>query len=408
MDFPSTENRAPTPVSVTNQTKHVEHYKSDYVSEKVESDLCKFLDKQNFEEMGSGWSVLSFGEPYKYTGSPKSQNTLVAIPDPIKSVMEKIKNEYENCDINQCTINKYIDSATKLPQHSDNERTIKPESDIFTLSLGSVRDITFSDLTTGAERIVTPESRSLYVMSQPSQFCWEHRMDAGDPNKIVHKVRYSLTFRCVGSNYVNSCIILGDSNTKRLQFGTGAGTFRDKIPGKGVQALTIEDIDPTSCIGYKNIIIHVGINNLKSTKIPMLYGDRKNINVYEQFLLLGEKIDYICSLCPQSKIVVSPILPTKIDWLNQRALEFNQYLFEYLSIVDIKNLNFNIFLDANWDKLDNSFGCYNSSDKIHLGRNGIRTLAKLIKDAVLKRGTDGRSFASVTRDKVGRGTTALS
>ena len=140
----------------------------------------------------------------------------------------------------------------------------------------------------------------------------------------------------------------------------------------------------------------------------MLYGDRKYINVYEQFLLLKEKIDYVRSLCPQSNIVVSPILPTKIDWLNQRAMEFNQYLFEYLTIVDIKNLNFNVFLDTNWDKLDNDLGCYNSADKIHLGRNGIRILAKLIKDAILKRGTDGRSFASVTRDKVGRGTTALS
>ena len=245
-------------------------------------------------------------------------------------------------------------------------------------------------------------------MSQPSQSLWTHRMDAGDPGNVVKNVRYSLTFRCVGANYRNSCVILGDSNTKHLKFGTSAGTFRDQMPGKRVQALTIADIDPSSCIGYKNIIIHVGINNLKCTKIPMIYGDSRNINVHDKFILLREKVDYIRSLCPKSNIVVSPILPTKIDWLNQRALEFNQYLFKYLCITDIKSLDFNTFLDADLVKLDDSLGCYNSNDKIHLGRNGIRTLAKLIKDAVLVRGTDGRSYASVTHGKAGRGTSALS
>ena len=409
------EDRRPAPmhkpgVAVANPTRHIEKYTPDFISKQLESELCDFLAKQNFETINGGWSVISFGEPYKYTGSPKTPNTSVPnpIPEPIKSVIEGISSKFNNCDINQCTVNKYIDSSTILPEHSDDERTIKPESNIFTVSLGSQRDITFCDVTTGNERVVTPESRSIYIMSQPSQFLWTHRMDAGDPGDIKHHVRYSLTFRCVGPHFINSCIILGDSNTKHLAFGTGAASFGKQLPGKRVQALTIEDIDPASCLGYKNIIIHVGINNLKSTKIPVLYGDTKNVNVYDKFILFKDKIDSIRSLCPQSNLVVSPILPTKIDWLNQRALEFNQYLFEYLCIVDIKSLDFNTFLDAHWDKLNNTYGCYNSKDNIHLGRSGIRTLAKLIKDAVLKRGRDGRSFASVTRDKVGRGTSALS
>ena len=269
-------------------------------------------------------------------------------------------------------------------------------SNIFTVSLGSQR------VTTRNERAVTTESRSLYVMSQPSQFFWRHRMDADDPGDIKHHVRYSLTFRCVGPNFVNSCIILGDSNTKHLAFGTGSSTFGKQLPGKRVQALTIEDIDPTSCIGYKNIVVHVGINNLKCTNIPILHSDTRNINVYEKFLLLKEKIDYICSLCPQSNLVVSPMLPTKIDWLNQRALEFNQYLFEYLCIVNIRNLDFNTFLDTHWDKLDNSYGCYNSKDNIHLGRSGIRKLAQLIKYSILYPGRDIRDYARVVRDGTGR------
>ena len=397
-------------VSVTNPTEHIEKYSANFITQQAESELHQFLDKQKFDvaNSSSGWSVLNYGETYKYTGSPKTPKTPDPIPDPIKKVMDGIRSQYPNCDINQCTINKYNDNNSELSEHSDDEVTLKPESDIFTVSVGSQRDIKFRDVTTGNEKVVTVDSRSLYIMSLPSQFLWTHRMDAADPGDNIINVRYSLTFRCVGPHYRNSCIILGDSNTKRLMFGNTAGTFRDKLPGKRVQALTIEDIDPTACIGYRNIIIHVGLNNLKCTKIPMLFSDSRNINVYNKFMMLREKIDYIRSLCPKSNIVVSPILPTKIDWLNQRALEFNRYLFEYLCIVDVKSLNFDTFLDENWGKLNDSYGCYNSNDKIHLGRNGIRTLAKLIKDEVLRRGTNGRSFASVTSDKVGRGTTALS
>ena len=387
---------------IINPTKHTEQYTPDFISKELESELCDFLATEKFSTINNGWSVVDYGEPYKYTGSPKTQNAPPPIPDPIKGVIELISREFENCDINQCTVNKYIDSSTELPEHSDDETTIKPDSSIFTVSLGSLRDITFRDVTTGDERVVTPETRSLYIMSQPSQFLWTHRMDAGDPKSIVKSVRYSLTFRCVGSYYRNSCIILGDSNTKHLKFDTCKSSFGYKLPGKNVPTLTIEDIDPTLCIGYKNIVVHVGINNLKCTKIPGVHGDTKNINVYNKFEQLREKIDYIRSLCHKSRIVVSPILPTKLDWLNQRALEFNRYLFEYLCIVNIRSLDFDSFLDANGVTLSNLYGCYNSNDNIHLGRNGIRKLAKLIKDMVLKRSTDGRNYASVVRDGTGR------
>ena len=393
----------PEPVSVTNPMKHIEKCTTDFISQQDETELIEFLGQQNLKKLTSGWSVLNYGEPYQYTGSPTTQSTPVPIPDPIKKVMDGIRSEYEKCDINQCTINKYSDNSSQLSEHSDNESTIRPESDIFTVSLGSQRDITFRNVTTGNERVVTTESRSLYIMSQPSQFLWTHRMDAVEPgDHSDSEIRYSLTFRCVGSNFKSSCIIIGDSNTKHLSFGTGKSTFGKRLPGKRVQALTVEDIDPTMCIGYKNILIHVGINNLKSTNIPLLYSDTKNINVFEKFILLKDKIDYIRALCPQSNIVVSPILPTKIGWLNERGLEFNRYLFEYLCISNIRSLDFNVFLDYYGEKLDDSYGCYNSKDNIHLGRSGIRKLAMIIKESILYPGRDARNYASVVRDGTGR------
>ena len=60
-----------------------------------------------------------------------------------------------------------------------------------------------------------------------------------------------------------STIILGDSNTKYLSFGTGVGTFGQSVPGKRTAAFVTDQIDPKSCIGYPNIVVHVVINDLK-------------------------------------------------------------------------------------------------------------------------------------------------
>ena len=48
-------------------------------------------------------------------------------------------------DLNQVLVNKYENSAT-LPPHSDDEGSIKPDSSIFTVSLGSSGKIEFSHM----------------------------------------------------------------------------------------------------------------------------------------------------------------------------------------------------------------------------------------------------------------------
>ena len=388
----------------------MEKYIPNFISPQEESELSNFLDKQNFGTVTGGWSALNFGEPYRYTGSPtpKSQNTPVSVPDPIKKVMDRIRSNYQDCHINQCTINKYSNNSAQLSEHSDNESTIRPESNIFTVSLGAQRDLTFRDITTGGEKVVTAESRSLYFMSQPSQFLWTHRMDPADNrDDSSSEVRYSLTFRCVGSNFTNSCIILGDSNTQHLAFGErptkkDKPAFGHKLPGKRVQAYTINDINPEDCIGYQNVIVHVGVNNLKSTRRPMLSRDTRDVDVYDKFSQFRDKLAHIRLLCPKANIIVSPILPTKLQWLNERALEFNHYLFQYLETVKhIKSIDFNEFVDMKNGLLKDEYGCYKNreSDMIHLGRKGIGKLATLMKDIVLISRRDFRDYASVVRPR---------
>ena len=109
-------------------------------------------------------------------------------------------------------------------------------------------------------------------MSRKSQDTWKHRID---PNPEASSVRYSLTFRYVTKHNENATIVIGDSNTRYLKFGTGKGTFGDKLPGKRVLAFTIDQINPEICTGYRNIFIHCGINNIRNTE-----------NVEDSFCLL--------------------------------------------------------------------------------------------------------------------------
>ena len=387
-------------VNVPNPTEHIKDYRTNFITEDVESKLNDFLSEQNFENV-RGRSVINYGEPYIYNGSPKNQNAAVPIPEPIKGVMDEIKSKFDNCDINQCTVNKYCDGSSGLSEHSDDERIIKPDSLIFSVSLGSQRDIKFRDVTTGSERVLTPDNRSLYVMSQPSQFLWTHRIDPVDPEDTgKSKVRYSLTFRCVGQSFVNSCIILGDSNTQHLSFGSGKGQFGESLPGKRIETFHIRDIDAAKCIGYKNIVVHVGINDLRDRSPGKHKDDPNPCNIRAHFDNYIYKIAEIKKLCPKSRLIVSPILPTKLMALNDRACHFNRLVWDYVARFEtsITILDVHCFLNQQ-GLLDDYWGIYKKPwDKVHLGIYGIRMLAKIIKNCVKYKYVgppEGRSFSSV-------------
>ena len=243
----------------------------------------------------------------------------------------------------------------------------------------------------------TVEPNSLYVMSGSSQSYWQHEIE-----KCQHfsdtDVRYSLTFRHVSKKYLRSTVVIGDSNTQSLRFGEGKGTFGHNIPGQRVKAIHIEDIDPIDCCGYKNIFLHCGINNIK----------RHNVHSAEDvsacFDCLRTKIDSIRKLCPKSKIVVSPILPTKNRDLNERAMCFNKLLFDYenISNANFTTHDFNVFCDGS-GKLSEYMGRFKKpNDSLHLGANGIMKLVKLIRTCVY--GSDkvkpNRSFTDVVKSNI--------
>ncbi|MCP4459303.1 MAG: hypothetical protein GY816_14980, partial [Cytophagales bacterium] len=183
----------------------------------------------------------------------------------------------------------------------------------------------------------------------------------------------------VSTKYLKSTVIIGDSNTRFLKFGSGAGTFGHNIPGERIEAIHSTDINPLDCCGYKTIILHCGINGIKHHRV------NSSDKMRRKFEELKTVINQIRVLCPKSRLVVSPILPTRSQELNNRAKYFNSLLFEFndsLSYNGFTTLNFNVFADR-FGNLRSELGRYwNQEDQLHLGSQGISLLVRMIREKV--------------------------
>ena len=179
-----------------------------------------------------------------------------------------------------------------------------------------------------------------------------------------------------------SLLVIGDSNTKYTKF---PNTSYHRVP-----TYLVEDINPGMCIGHAKVWIHVGINNLKSIRCRGLD------DVHRTYELFMHKIEQIGILSPKTTVIVSPILPSGVSVLNERARAFNRLLFSTKRW--FTTLNFNSFANR-YSMLDKSFRCYgNPRDKIHLGSQGIRNLEHLIAQKVSL--VDSRSYRAVAKSNI--------
>lgn len=405
-------NTSEEPLTLTNPTNHIEDYAENFLNEEEVQQTLEALSGLRYSK-ANGREISSFGDKYTYTGAPSTNSK--EVPAFLKNLIEKIntKEEYQNLGLNQVIVNKYTGNNSFLPEHSDNESSLKPQSRIITLSVGSKRNVVFRDKCSQREEVLAVASGSLYAMAQESQHYWTHRIEKED---TVDAARFSITFRTVGSQYKNATLIMGDSNTKYLKFGSGQqkeiGTFGFHFPGQRVEAFHIRDISPDKCIGYQNVLLHCGINDIRDKSPGRLSNDAEPTDIDAHFALLTQKIQEIKSLCPYTSVFVSPILPTKNLKLNKRVVQFNSLLFDFLATNDISDgvrcLNFEEFVDQNSNTLREDLGtwdsensCPNKKDILHLGKNGIRLLAKLVKQSVLHKFITKRSYKNVVRHNLG-------
>ena len=285
--------------------------------------------------------------------------------------------------------------------------TIHPESSIFTVSIGQECIVKFVDKNTGSESLVACSSGSLYHMSRKSQEIYAHLIEQGS---ITSGTRYSLTFRSVDWKNRNSTCLIGDSNTGPLRFGScKRNTFGELMPGKKFFAPRVEDVDPKSCMGYANVVLLCGINDVRQ---PEVKTDTDVINVYQQ---LKSKIRQIQELSPDTRIFVCRLLPTKNLHLNQRVDIFNRAIhFDMLQtcagVVCVDG-----FMRFARDhvlacELSKTVDRHGRQDALHLNNAGARVLASLIKRSIFTRlhggrdrrtnsgRVDGRQYVDVARN----------
>ena len=175
------------------------------------------------------------------------------------------------------------------------------------------------------------------------------------------------------------CIILGDSNSKYINIDT------NHIKTTRIPTYRISDINPQHCIGYSRIWIHVGINDLKTRNCQ----GPGSVHMYHNLLL--QKLHQVRRVCPNSKIIVSPILPTGVPVLNERARLFTNLLYTGPRWFEL--LDFRAYCGTNGGLLQ-KYRCYgNTRDRIHLGRIGIDLLKNMLISSISK--VDTRSYSTV-------------
>ena len=369
--------------------KPYDYYKEEFLGKNDLScviDLLGYLKDSASFVPENGHEVKLYGEPYSYTGSQASEPE--AIPPELNKVIDQLCSELSLPEaerpnsilINYFPANNGLDvNNTHLAMHSDDESCILADSKIITLSIGASRTIAFetkhSDATCKEE--LTVRNNSVYTMSRKSQSWYRHGVPPPPPGAVTDE-RFSITFRCLKKQFSRSVLLIGDSNTKEVIFGSGPGKVGQSFPGKRIRAAKVENIEPKDCTGYSNIFIMCGTNDLRCEYISSDHDIHCIVDT------LKEKLIQVKQLCPRAKVFCVPVMPSRIPEMNYNISLYNGLVDEMLYV------NFpDIWFDGIYNFVDNS-GLLDSrlvrpNDKIHLGKRGIAKLVTYLKVCVFRR-----------------------
>ena len=371
-------------------------FRQNIVPQDLKTRLIAFCQTLTYEKEG-GHGAAPFGERYKYKKPYKnfatnsSDHVTRPIPEIVMELINTMLDEFpELAGVNQCLINEFIGNECYLVEHEDNEGVICPLSSIFTWSMGDEAEILFNPKGhEGDAQSLSLQDGSLYVMSKKSQDLWTHRIDKSEGRDLNFR-RYSITLRTVGTQFTRSTVVIGDSNTEHLNFGTGPRSFGFNMPGQRIKAAKIADINPLDCTGYSNIVLHTGLNDLKPY--------RANIQALAEELI--NKVEIIRTICPKARVTVNPILPTMLHSINAKAMEFNAIIANYIdsfpSNNKLKQLNCRDFLDESSNLMKEDLRRYRRRDDFHIGSNGYFLLSKLIRERVRGARVNSTSYAAIT------------
>lgn len=131
-------------------------------------------------------------EPFDYTYS-HVKKTALYWNDALKRIKDKVE-QASGETYNSCLLNLYHSGEEGMGWHTDNEKELKKEGAIASVSFGAVRKFAFKHKETQEKVELTLDNGSLLVMKGSTQSHWLHRLPA---SKKVAQPRINLTFRTI-------------------------------------------------------------------------------------------------------------------------------------------------------------------------------------------------------------------
>ena len=388
---------------------HIERSLDNYLSEdECVSLRAELTDLPYAREKGR--LTMRYGEHYTYNGS--RGEAVVEFPPGLKAMLDKLNEQFIDSDtplLNSCVVNKYVGPTSFIPSHSDDERSIHPNSSIFTVSIGKDATVRFTDISNNATHEHVASSGSLYSMSRRSQSCYKHQINK-DSSWAGSDVRLSITFRAVHWRNNNSTLILGDSNTGGLKFASFGhssssdmnGTFGNAMPGHREAVFVVDDLDAAKCLGYNNVVVHCGVNDVRKPDIET------EDHIREIYVKFKSKINQILHVNKRARVYVDLLLPTKLEACNSKIKYFNKLIAEDLckSYNRVKIIDtFKKFCDSNGflaKNLSREFTRDNLPDNLHLNDGGLKLLSVAIKNVIFyKKRQEGSTHHSGGGEGVG-------
>ncbi len=154
-----------------------------------EQDVVHMFGKRIETKRKVAW----YGEkPFEYT---YSNNTKRALPWTMELLeLKRLTESLTKETYNSCLLNLYHSGEEGMGWHSDDEKELKPNGAIASLSFGAERKFTFKHKATKEKVELMLDHGSLLVMKGATQASWQHRLP---PTKKVGTPRINLTFRTI-------------------------------------------------------------------------------------------------------------------------------------------------------------------------------------------------------------------
>ena len=162
-------------------------------------ELLKKINFKNDEVIIFGKKILTkrkvawYGDlEYSYTYSKVTKTANIWTKELLK--LKKIVEYKSKETYNSCLLNLYHSGDEGMGYHSDNEKMLKKNGAIASLSLGAERKFSFKHKESKQKIDIILERGSLLVMKDTTQTNWIHRLP---PTKKVNSPRINLTFRTI-------------------------------------------------------------------------------------------------------------------------------------------------------------------------------------------------------------------